>query len=1114
MDVGAWLRANGFARFETAFRDNEIDSEVLRELTEGDLEKLGLPLGPRKRMLKAIAALGDPLEPGHIVANPSTERRQITVLFCDLVGSTGLSGRLDPEDMRSVIAAYHRLCKSLVERHGGFVAEYLGDGLLVYFGYPSAHEDNAERAASVGLTLVEGVPKLETVAGVPLRVRVGIATGVVVVGDLVGEGDVRKRAAVGDTPNLAARLQGLAQPGEVVICETTRRLVGELFKLAELGPQVLKGLPGSTNAYAVLHARAVESRFEAFQGTAAKALVGREGELETLLRRWSHAKAGEGQVVLLSGEAGIGKSRLTAALMDGIADEPHLRLRYLCSPQHADSALFPVIGQLQRAAEFSEDDNATTKLAKLDALLGRTPTSREDAALLADLLSLSNDGRYPALEYDAQSRRQKTFEALLRLTTAMARQVPVLVVLEDAHWADPTSLELFGRMVDLAVRHRLLVVVTFRPEFCSHWTGQSHATAVTLNRLARGEIDRLIEGVVGDRLLPTRIREDIIERTDGVPLFVEEMTKAVLEAEVEGEAQRVVTGAPTPVVTVPASLQASLLARLDRLGPAREIAQTGAAIGRQFSHAMVAAIANKSESELVFAIDRLTATGLLLREGAPPHANYLFKHALVQDAAYSTLLREPRRALHARIAEVLESQFPETADSQPELLARHYGSAGLIEKSARLWGKAGLRSQERSALVEASEQLGYALAQIAELPSTPDLRREQIALQVALMNTLMHVKGYATAETRAAVERAQQLISQGEMLGETPDDVLAPFSTLYGDWIANFMAFSGDIVKDIATQFLALAESQKTSVPLMIGHRIMGSTLLFLGDIAGSIPHYDRALTLYRPSEHRQLTGRFGADTRTTCLCWRSHALWLLGYADAARADADSALTEAREIGEAATLMFVIDLNFHVYMWCGDYDAAITLANELFDLAEQKGSAYRKVNAMIQRSYILSLTGNVATALEMMTSGRALSRSMGSTLFMPESLHILATAHAALNQFDDSWSCIERALATMMKTKEQLWEAEVNRVAGEIAVKQHNLSEAWGFYDRSLAVARAQRAKSWELRTSTSMARLLCDQGRRVAARDLLGPICDWFTEGLDTLDLKKAKELLTELTS
>ena len=764
MDVGGWLRSLGLERYEAAFRENEITEKVLPSLTAEDLKDLGVGIvGHRRTLLDAIAVLrayananalpSDALPSIDTSPKDTAERRQVTVMFSDLVGSTALSARMDPEDLREVISGYQKCVAETVQRFGGFVAKYMGDGVLVYFGYPQAHEDDAECAVRAGLELISAVAALQP--PVSLETRVGIATGLVVVGDLIGSGEAQERSIVGETPNLAARLQGIAEPNMVVIADNTRRLLGNLFELHYLGARDLKGIAGPVRGWAALRASSAEGRFEALHATGLTALVGREEELELLLRRWSKAKTGEGQVVLLSGEAGIGKSRLTAALLERLANEPHTRLRYFCSPQHTDSALYPIISQMERAAGLAHDDTAQTKLDKLDAVLAQTSTSKQDAALFGEMLSLPNDGRYPVLDLAPEQRRQGTMEALIAQTEALTRQTPVLMIFEDAHWTDPTSLELFGRAVDRIASLRVLLLVTFRSEFQAPWVGRPHVTALTLNRLAQRDIDAMIDGVVGNKLLPANIRQDIIERTDGIPLFVEEMTKAVLEAEGGSEARRTAAAIPPRALAVPASLQASLMARLDRLGPAKEVAQIGAAIGRQYSHSLLAAVAQKSEAELASSLDRLIQSGLLFRQGLPPHATYLFKHALVQDAAYGTLLREPRRALHARLSETIESQFADIAESQPELLARHCTEAGLIEKAASLWGKAGQRSLARSALVEAADQLRRALDQIAALPVTPALRREQINLQVALLHALGHVKGFAAPETKAAVERAR-----------------------------------------------------------------------------------------------------------------------------------------------------------------------------------------------------------------------------------------------------------------------------------------------------------------------------------------------------------------------
>ena len=604
MDVASWLRSLGLEQYEATFRDNAIDDSVLPDLTDQDLEKLGILLGHRRKLLRAIANIDATAQTassavGATVAvdvspRDTAERRQVTVMFSDLVGSTALSARMDPEDLREVISSYQKCVAETVQRFGGFVAKYMGDGVLIYFGYPQAHEDDAERAVRAGLGLIAAVSGLKIHAA--LQTRVGIATGLVVVGDLIGSGPSQEQAIVGETPNLAARLQGIAEPNSVVIAESTRKLVGNLFELEDLGAKDLKGISGPVRGWAALRPSSVESRFEAMHASGLTELIGREEEVEILLRRWSKIKTGEGQVVLVSGEAGIGKSRLTAALLERFANEPHTRLRSFCSPQHTDSAFYPIIGQMERAAALSRNDSLQAKLDKLDAMLALT--SAQDAALLAEMLSLPNDGRYATLELTPQQRRQRTLEAFVSQIVALSRQNPLLMIFEDAHWTDPTTLELFGRIVDRIPTLRVLLIVTFRPEFEPPWIGRAYVTPLTINRLAEREVGTMIDSVIGNKLLPADIRQDIIERTDGIPLFVEEMTKAVLEAESESAAERVMGVAPSPTRAVPASLHASLMARLDRLGAAKEVAQIGAVIGREFPHALLAAVARKAEPEL------------------------------------------------------------------------------------------------------------------------------------------------------------------------------------------------------------------------------------------------------------------------------------------------------------------------------------------------------------------------------------------------------------------------------------------------------------------------------------------------------------------------------------
>jgi predicted ATPase len=780
-----------------------------------------------------------------------------------------------------------------------------------------------------------------------------------------------------------------------------------------------------------------------------------------------------------------------------------------------DSAFHPIIGQIERAAGLAYDDKPQAKLDKLDAVLAQTSTSPEDAALFAEMLSLPNDGRYPALDLAAEQRRQRTLEALMSQLAGLASRQPVLMIFEDLHWIDPTSLDVLGQTVDRIKTLPALLILTFRPEFNAPWVGQPHQTSLRLNRLGEREAAAIIANLVGNWMLPADVIAEIVARTDGIPLFVEEMTKAVLEAENESAARRTVAAVPSPALAVPASLHASLMARLDRLGPAKEVAQIGSAIGREFSHALLASVAGKPEAGLGAALDRLVQAGLLGRQGVPPQASYLFEHALVQDAAYGTLLREPRRGLHARIAESLETRFAETAESEPDILARHCTEAGLIEKAAGLWAKAGQRSLTRSALVEAVAQLTRALDQIETLPGTPALRREQIKLQISLVNPLMHVKGYAAAETRAAAERARLLIEQAEALGEPPEDPLLLFRVLNAFWSANLMAFNGDACRDLAAQYLALAERQKATAPVVTGHRMVGISLLHTGHFAEAREHLDKALPLYDPAEHRPPAARFSSEGAVLVLSHRSRTLWLLGYPDAALRDANDALRSARELAQAAPLMLALVNAAVPYTLCGNWAAAAAQAQELVVLAEEKGAPLWKAYGITLRGSVLALTGRASDATEILISGMTALRKTGTTLSTPSHLLVLARSYAELGQFDAAWRCIGEAMTAAETTKETSHEAEIHRTAGEIALMspEPDAAKAQAHFERAIAIAREQKAKSWELRAAASLARLWRDQGERQQARDLLAPIYGWFTEGFDTLDLKEAKALLDELT-
>src|SRR5215469_14184015 len=779
-DIANWLKAVGLGEYAQRFADNAIDLSVLRDLTEQDLKDLGILLGHRRKIRRAIAELDEVAPaPTETATEPAlreeAERRHLTVMICDLVGSTALSARLDPEDMRAVMNAYHAACARITRTYDGFLAQLRGDGILAYFGYPRAHEDDAERSVRAGLDIIAAVTRLKTPAPEPLAVRIGIATGVVVVGDLRGENALREHG-VGDTPNLAARVQALAEPGTIVVAASTRRLLGDLFYLRDLGLHKVKGIAEPVAGWAVEGVSDSESRFEAVRMAGLTDLIGREYELDFLLERQRLAWKGEGQIVLISGEPGIGKSRLAAALVERIADEPYMRLRYQCSPYHTSSALRPFIAQLERAAGFKADDVPEQRLDKLEALLaGGALQVQAVAPLFAALLSIPFGERYAPLALTSTQQRRRTLAALLDQFEDLARRQPILLSFEDAHWADATSLELLDLTVERVSRLPVLALFTFRPEFGPPWVGLPNVGSLTLGRLSRSNVESMVARVTGGRVLPAEVMKQIVTKTDGNPLFVEELTKTVLEAGILVEdAKGYRLDGPLPPLAIPETLQDSLMARLDRLAPVREFAQIAAAIGREFSYPLVRALVGRDETALKDGLAQLERAGLVFRRGDPPEAIYSFKHALVQEAAYENMLKSRRQVLHPRIAETLRDRFQTMAESQPEVGAHHFTQAGLSEVAVEWWVKAGDRALDRSANNEAIAHLEKAIRLAEGLADGPAQRL--LRLQTTYGHALLHGRGHSQPETIAAFARARQLAAGIE-------DAVARFSAYYGMWM-------------------------------------------------------------------------------------------------------------------------------------------------------------------------------------------------------------------------------------------------------------------------------------------------------------------------------------------
>lgn len=1095
VDVAQWLHGLGLDQYAPAFHDNDIDGEVLPDLTAEDLAGLGVTsIGHRRRLLAAIAALGetpaDAAAPAP--AGSAVERRQLTILFCDVVGSTELATRLDPEDLREVIGAYHRRTAEVLARHRGFVAKYMGDGILAYFGYPQANEDDAEQAVRAGLAIVAAIGTL----GLSLQVRIGIATGLVVVGDLLGAGAAQEQAVVGDTPNLAARLQAVAGPDGIVIADATRRQIGGLFDLGDLGRLELKGFADSPQAWQVLGESGVASRFEALRSRETP-LIGRDEEIELLLRRWDQAKAGDGRVVLISAEAGIGKSRLTEALEERIADDPHRRLRYFCSPHHQDSALYPIVGQLQRAAGFARDDDEAARVQKLAALAG------PDLPLFADLLSLP--GGNP--ELNPQRKKELTFDALLRALETLARQQPVLMVFEDIHWMDPTSRELLDRSIALVERLPVLLIATFRPEFQPPWTGQPHVRMLGLSRLGRLDGAALVRRLAANTsALPADVIDEIIDRTDGVPLFLEEVTKVILEAEETAARDRIAT-IPGARAAVPATLQASLMARLDRLGPlAREVAQTGAAIGRDFAYDLAVAAAPRGEADTRRALDQLVGAGLMFQRGTPPAAEYQFKHALVQDTAYNSLLRGPRQTLHERIATAIEARDPDRAEREPEILAHHLAEAGQADRAAGYWQKAGQLAVRRAANPEAVGHFRRALALVEARPETTERHRDELAILTQLAPPLMAVQGWSGPGVGEVVERAA---ATGRRLPSSAE--LAP--AVANLWIFNIASGRGDRAKQIAADMFRIARDLGDDDVLLQANHCAWASEFFAGNFHTVLAHADTGGGLYdieRCAHHRHIY--LGHDPGVCALNFAMVAHLALGHFDRSAEAHANGVALARRIDHAPSLTNTLWRRCEGISVFRDVAAVQALASEVLVLTETHGLRQPRPMAQCYHGWATALNGDPGAGVAEIEGALGTLKSLGARMNWSGNLGLYAEALAAAGRHAEALVQAEAGIAHGADVIEFSYNSWLHRIRGELLLHLRGAAEAAAAFREGLAIARAQDARGFELMLAPPLARLEAEAGRRDAARDLLDPLCAWFTEGLELPDLVEAKKLLAAL--
>jgi predicted ATPase/class 3 adenylate cyclase len=1113
MDVAGWLRNLGLAQYESAFIENAIDIDVLPELSESDLEKLGIPLGHRKRLVKAIRAItaggssSGPSEHAEIASSSPivpAERRHLTVMICDLVGSTALSARLDPEDMGAVIDAFQATCARITLSYDGFIADFRGDGILAYFGYPRAHEDDAERTVRAGLDIAAAVASLKTRSEEPLSVRIGIATGLVVVGDLGGEGKLREHTVIGDTPSLAARLQALAEPGTVVIASSTRRLLGDVFRLRDLGAHKVKGIAEPIAAWSVLGISASRSRFESVHKAGLADLINRETELEFLLKRQRLAWKGEGQIVLISGEPGIGKSRLVAALEERVADQPHINLRYQCSAHHANSALYPFIAQLERASDFKADDTSEQRLDKLEALLTlAAPRVQDTAPLFAALLSIPFGTRYPRLTLNHAQQRRRTLAALLDHFERLARQKPILLLFEDAQWADATSLELLDLTIERVRQLPVFALFTLRPDFDPPWVGLSNVGTLKLGRLDRNNVETIVTQVAGSAL-PAEVMSQIVAKTDGNPLFVEELTKAVLEADIlVKDANGYRLSGPLPPLAIPATLQDSLMARLDRLAPVKEIGQIGAAIGREFSYSLIREVVGRDDPPLKHALAKLEQAELLFRHGEPPEAVYSFKHALVRDAAYESLLKSRRQQLHGDIAHTMEKKFPDIVVSQPETVAHHFTEAGLAGPAINYWLKAGNLALGRSAHA-AVGHLEQGLRLIPGIENQALRNKFELLLQTSLGNSLRATKGWSIDSVKQAYTRALRLCRESGLDEHT-------FPAVFGLWTWNFVGGAHGEAEALAQQLLNTAEIVNDPVYKVLAHQALGFTLFAQGKFPAAHKELELAISLCEDSKAAAYFELSAQDPRVHARAYHGMTLCLLGFPDQAlRVCADARLyadASQRPFSEAVART----IGLRVHQLRGEAAVVVGQANAAIALCEEHEFAHYVAMALILRGWARAQLGEFEKGFAEMQEGLEKERATGALLFDSYSLGLLADACIKNERYERAFDFLQQAQSRLdVENSGRFYAGEIYRLLGETCVRSNqNLDQAEHYFSKGLKIVRDQKARLLELRLCLSICELFGRGKKADKWRSQLDEVYKFFSEGFDTSDLVRAKAII-----
>ncbi len=1118
MDMGEWLRSIGLRQYEAAFRDNEIDDEVLRSLTADDLKDLGVALvGHRRKILTAIAELSAPaadspakvdterMPPIAGTTQSPAERRQLTVLFCDLAGSTAMSARLDPEDMREVIRGYQDICSGVIARYDGFVAKFMGDGVLAYFGFPRAHEDDAERAVRAGLDLADAVARLQTRDGEVLKTRIGVATGIVVVGDLVGEGSAQEQAVVGDTPNLAARLQTRAEPGAVLIADQTRRLLGDAFELRRLDLKDLKGFDAPVRAWAVLREAETETRFEASRSSRMTPFVGREPEVALLIERWRDARAGEGKVALLSGEAGIGKSRILTSLRERVADEQHLAIRYQCSPHHVNDAFHPIVSQIWRAAEFATEETPRERLEKLEAVARRSRLDPlEIVPFVASLCSIPFEGHYPPIEMSPAEQKEHLIAALLALFEGLTMEAPLLALLEDAHWIDPSSLEVFSRLVDRIPKLRTFLIITYRPEFFPPWLGQGHVQSLALSRFGRRHALLMIDRVAGGKALPADVVEQIVAKTDGVPLFVEELTKTVLESGLlrEHNGSYILASALTPLA-IPSTLQDSLMARLDRLAPIKEIAQIGATIGREFPYNLLEAVSPTQGVALQDALAQLVTAGLIFSHGTPPEASYTFKHALVQDTAYATLLKSRRQQLHQRIAESLRDRFPERADREPGIVAHHFTQAGLPKTAIEWWHRAGDRAMRRFANHEAALSYVNGLTLMADLPAGEERDRQELAFRLALGPALLAARGYASEE----VERNYQEASR---IAEALSDREAIFTSARGQWHYLYDRCLLDRALALAERLRDIGAEKSNPENCSLAFRAIGSTLMSKGAFVRAIEAFESSITHGSQIQLGCSFAHHGEEPRIVALQYKGLSLAVLGHADSGLASAQSALSLAKTLNFPLMVAFASTAVGMVFMLRREYQPCAALVRQQIDFCSEQGFVFWSAAHEILHGASRACLDRDPEGLVELKEGIQSWKKTGAALHIPTWSSYLAEAALCVGDVD----CAERAVLNGIDTSEKNGDAfalaDLKRLAGRVLLRRDLRNQARREFEAAVDIAQRQDAGLYLLRSGRDLAQLVADDGDVASARDILLPIADTITEFRTGPDFQEAAALLS----